>query len=167
MIKGKLIELKYNITSLFNNLSILLRLFLILALSYGCSPKYETTYKLHPIEDSAGKDCLSACDFSKDVCIKEAFARRRRCQYWSEVNYTRCQSRRVLRYSRRTNSVICVANCACFRQICRSGAKTCKSDYRDCHIGCGGKITKEKKCIKFCDEAEADSSKVIDARELR
>ena len=133
----------------------------------SCSPRYEITHKLHPIEDSAGQDCVSACDYSKDVCEKAAIFKRRRCNYLSELEYSRCQSRRIFRYSRRTNSTICVGNCACFRRICQLRNKVCKSDFRDCHIGCGGKITEEKKCVRFCDEAEADSSRVIDTREIK
>ena len=92
---------------------------------------------------------------------------RQRCSYLSEIRFSQCRSRRIYRFSRRTNSRICVANCACFRDVCPLRNKTCKSDFRDCHIGCGGKITEEKKCVRFCEEAEADSSRVIDTRESK
>ena len=153
--------------ALLLKLLLFLGCFFIFSILSSCSPRYETTYKLHPIEDPAGQDCISACDYSKDVCEKVAIYNRKRCNYLSEVKFSQCRSRRIYRFSRRTNSRICIANCVCFRDVCPLRNKTCKSDFRDCHVGCGGKITEEKKCVKYCEEAEADSSRVIDSREIK
>ncbi|MCB1888173.1 MAG: hypothetical protein KDH20_11255 [Rhodocyclaceae bacterium] len=121
----------------------------------GCGPVYRTTHHFTLPDSQRGRECVNACQATRQQCEATAEYAYQQCMNREESRYQMCEARKSFEPDPKKgwDKPRCVNNCApCPRPHCRQAdVKTCDARYRDCYVSCGGTIETSVECTRNCD----------------
>lgn len=121
----------------------------------GCGPVYRTTYQFSLPDSQRARECVNACQATRQQCEGNAEYAHQQCMNRSEQAYQNCEARKSYEPDpkRGWDKPKCVKNCiSCSRPYCSQPDKgACESRYRDCYVACGGTVEKTVECTSNCD----------------
>jgi hypothetical protein len=138
-----------------------LRLFALVALLVaGCGPVYETTYELTPPRSAEGRLCASQCANTQQYCRRNCSLEADQCksraredgrrEYYRYVQERREKGKSIDRSESSFENTYSCGDSACKNE--------CGSDFRACHVNCGGTVTPHRVCTAFCEDRAAPSA---------
>ncbi|MCB0323833.1 MAG: hypothetical protein KDD69_09680 [Bdellovibrionales bacterium] len=125
---------------------------LLVLLSTGCSPVYQTDYTFTPPESSEGRACVFQCENTKLQCQQLQQSRYDLCLQRAELAYQNCEARKIYRYDYDKGEAKCVENCFCYRESCSVDTTSCDAQHRACYQTCGGGVSSRTYCVSNCEE---------------
>lgn len=156
-----------------------MRIYFILLFTFlltACGPQYKTFTTYHPPTGPQEKDCVMQCRSMKMECESKCMEDYRYCMRESRLDakedyfdalhdYRREMDRwdeQMVRCRRRKNQDDCdylestrpkkpVREDFTHSYLCSDDCSFCTEDYDECFEMCGGKITRESRCVSGCD----------------
>jgi hypothetical protein len=123
----------------------------------GCAPQYEPIFRLElpPTLDSAGRQCLAACEDERARCEIEARHVHAACADRALLVEDQCRANALIDYQ------ICQRafgpdGRTCFQRICQRPVcgtapfDRCDTDHRRCFAACGGTVVEGQRCVANC-----------------
>lgn len=107
---------------------------------------YRTLYHYIPPKAELDLDCVDECANDKRYCFCVCGNRLDACEQGIDKNASS-------NYSSHTDKPYGQSQLSCDQHF-KACTVRCNEDYRDCYGDCGGKVVKEKRCMKNCDSAE-------------
>jgi len=121
----------------------------------ACGPVYRTTYQFQPPDSQRGRECVNACQATRQQCEGNAEYAYQQCMNREESRYQMCEARKSFEPDPKKgwDKPQCVKNCApCPKPFCRQPDKaSCDERYRDCYVNCGGTVEKTVECTSNCN----------------
>lgn len=114
----------------------------------ACGPVYSTHYRFTPPNEANGRQCVTQCAQTRDMCrmMEETRATQEQtqCQQNANMRYTLCLANAKTDQARSQ----CNANSYCPRNVY---TERCEESYRQCFQNCGGRVESYQVCDYGCN----------------
>jgi hypothetical protein len=128
--------------------ALLLTLFLLNA----CGPVYENVYSFSPPSSAAGKACIIGCENSRNFCEQSEYTRVQNCKSSFQISFDACKQRNATREAQMgVHSTPYIEYCNPIDQCRSANLERCSASYRNCFSGCGGTVSVNRRCKRFCN----------------